>query len=101
MVYFIAAKPSSTSRHLYGVKIPQLAQLAALVKTSSATPNGTVAKTELIELSEAETDPEAYYSTSFSPRAGFYQLDYNGPAVPWQKIVKVGDEGSSFISLRK
>ena len=38
-------------------------------------------------------EQEAYYSTSFSPEAGFYLLSYKGPGVPYQKVVHVGDEG--------
>jgi dipeptidyl aminopeptidase len=37
------------------------------------------------------------YSVSFSPEAEFYLLNYNGPAVPWQRIVDVGNNGN-FIS---
>lgn len=36
---------------------------------------------------------DGYHRTSFSPFAGFYVLSYEGPGVPWQKLVKVGDEG--------
>ncbi|KAG2359215.1 dipeptidyl peptidase IV N-terminal region-domain-containing protein [Suillus spraguei] len=37
------------------------------------------------------------YSASFSPEAGFYLLNYNGPAVPWQRIVDVGNEDFDYV----
>jgi dipeptidyl aminopeptidase len=44
-------------------------------------------------------DPLAYYETSFSPAAGFFVLGYEGPGVPWRKVVKVGDEGRWLLRL--
>lgn len=44
-------------------------------------------------------DPEehAYYSTSFSPKSGYYILDYEGPGIPSTVVKKVDD--SSFRSV--
>jgi dipeptidyl aminopeptidase/acylaminoacyl peptidase len=31
------------------------------------------------------------HSASFSPKAGFYLLSYDGPNVPWQRVIKTND----------
>ena len=36
----------------------------------------------------------SHYATSFSPGAGFYLLSYEGPNIPWQRVVKTDDEGT-------
>ena len=35
------------------------------------------------------------YSADFSPEAGFYLLSYEGPKIPWQRVVKTNDKGPS------
>jgi dipeptidyl aminopeptidase len=44
-------------------------------------------------------DPEehAYYSASFSPKSGYYILNYEGPDVPTTVVKKVDD--AKFISV--
>ena len=37
----------------------------------------------------------SHYSASFSPQAGFYLLSYEGPNVPWQRLIKVDDQSAS------
>jgi hypothetical protein len=41
----------------------------------------------------------SYYGVDFSPEGGFYLLSYEGPGVPWQRIVRVGDECECCPSL--
>ncbi|KAG6917095.1 hypothetical protein DXG01_003915 [Tephrocybe rancida] len=77
VVYFEAANPSSIERHVYSTALPKDLPF----KTAEAT-----------ALTDA-TKP-SFYSTSFSPGAGYYVLNYQGPTIPWQKIVEVGN--SSF-----
>ncbi|KUI57532.1 putative dipeptidyl-aminopeptidase B [Cytospora mali] len=64
LVYFIATKESSIQRHVYSVKLDGT-QLKAFTNTSQ----------------------EAYYSASFSSGAGYVLLNYQGPNVPWQKVI--------------
>ncbi|KAH6890570.1 dipeptidyl peptidase IV N-terminal region-domain-containing protein [Thelonectria olida] len=64
LVYFVAAKESSTQRHVYSVKLDG-SDLKALTSTST----------------------EAYYDASFSTSAGFVLLSYKGPKIPFQKVV--------------
>lgn len=44
-----------------------------------------------------DTSVPSYYSASFSPNAGFYLVSYEGPGVPYQKVIKVGGEGGLNI----
>ncbi|KAG5652732.1 hypothetical protein H0H81_003931 [Sphagnurus paluster] len=72
LVYFEAANPSSIERHVYSTPLP---------KDLSFKP---VDPTPLTDV----TKP-AFFSSSFSPGAGFYVLNHQGPTIPWQKIVQV------------
>ncbi|KAF9465555.1 dipeptidyl peptidase IV N-terminal region-domain-containing protein [Collybia nuda] len=73
-IYFEAANPSSIERHLYSVPLPASSSAAAV---------------EPAELTDRTKS--SYYSSNFSPEAGFYVLHYQGPNVPWQKIVQAGN----------
>ncbi|KAI0351315.1 dipeptidyl aminopeptidase [Trametes cingulata] len=80
LVYFQAANPSSTQRHIYAVPLPKLsgqeqAAPTALTDTSSA----------------------GYYDADFSPQGAFYLLSYKGPHAPWQRIVHVDDAGFDYV----
>lgn len=43
------------------------------------------------------SDP-SFYSASFSPQAGFYLLSYQGPDIPWQRIIQAGDKSRLHMS---
>ncbi|KAI0676150.1 dipeptidyl aminopeptidase [Trametes maxima] len=80
LVYFQAASPSSTQRHIYSVPLPKLteeeqAQPTALTDTASP----------------------GYYIASFSPKGEFYLLSYKGPHAPWQRIVRVDDNSFDYV----
>lgn len=64
LVYFIATKESSIQRHAYSVYL-----------------NGT----NLEPLTD--TSKEGFYDVSFSSGAGYALVNYNGPDIPWQKVV--------------
>ncbi|KAK4240814.1 dipeptidyl peptidase IV N-terminal region-domain-containing protein [Achaetomium macrosporum] len=64
VVYFIGTKESSIQRHVYQVKLTGEG-LAAVSDTSS----------------------EGYYGVSFSAGAGYALLTYQGPGIPWQKVI--------------
>jgi len=64
VVYFMATKESSIQRHVYQVKLTGEG-LAAVSDTSS----------------------EGYYAVSFSAGAGYALLTYQGPDIPWQKVI--------------
>ncbi|KAJ7623581.1 dipeptidyl aminopeptidase [Roridomyces roridus] len=85
VVYFEAANPLSTSRHIYSVTIPSL-NLASQENTLLDEP------TALTDTTEA-----AYYKADFSPQAGFYLLSYQGPGIPMQKVVKVSDSAFEYV----
>ncbi|KAI5459805.1 putative dipeptidyl-aminopeptidase B [Mariannaea sp. PMI_226] len=64
LIYFTAAKESSIQRHVYSVKLDG-SELKSLTSTKD----------------------EAYYEASFSTGAGFVLLSYQGPKIPFQKVV--------------
>lgn len=74
----MAANPSM-ERHLYSASLPSSgADLAAFKPSMQVL---------------TDTSKPGYYMTSFSPEAGYYMLVNVGPDVPWQKLVKIGEEG--------
>ncbi|KDQ19524.1 hypothetical protein BOTBODRAFT_153437 [Botryobasidium botryosum FD-172 SS1] len=79
LVYFTAAAPSSIERNIYRVPLPQDMQDLAGIPS--------VKPTALTDDSR-----QSWYSASFSPSAGYYVLNYDGPDVPWQKVVQVGND---------
>ncbi|KMU81204.1 dipeptidyl aminopeptidase B [Coccidioides immitis RMSCC 3703] len=64
LVYFVAAKENPTERHIYTVKLDG-SGLQPIVDTKSA----------------------GYYSISLSAGAGYALLKYEGPDIPWQKVI--------------
>ena len=74
--YFRAASPTSIERNIYSVHVPIDAHSAAVERPTAIT----------------DTSVASYYSASFSPNAGFYLLSYEGPGVPFQKLIKAGSE---------
>ena len=77
--YFRAASPTSIERNIYSVHVPIDAHSVAVERPNALT----------------DTSAPSYYSASFSPDAGFYLLSFEGPGVPYQKLIKVGDESGS------
>lgn len=77
--YFQAASPTSIERNIYSVRVPIDAHSEAVNRPTALT----------------DTTVISYHSASFSPEAGFYLLTYEGPGVPFQKVIKAGDEGGS------
>ena len=71
--YFEAANPS-IERQVYSVQLPADGSSEAVAPTLMT-----------------DTSKPSYYSSSFSPKAGFYLLNYHGPGIPWQKILQAGN----------
>ncbi|KAK6336411.1 hypothetical protein TWF696_001969 [Orbilia brochopaga] len=63
-VYFAATKKSSIERHFYSVKLDGTA-FTALTNDSA----------------------DGVYGASFSSKAGYALLSYDGPGIPWQKVI--------------
>ena len=87
--YFQAANPSSIHRNIFSVPLP----LDSHFKFTEVEP--TLQPTAL-----TDTSVLGHYSADFSPEAGFYLLSYNGPQIPWQRVVKANDTGSSVHTGR-
>jgi hypothetical protein len=80
----MAATPS-TERHLYSVPIP----------ITSSGPD------EKIPEPQALTDvtKSSFYGSNFSPEAGFYVLNYQGPSTPWTKVLDTDKLGAFWELL--
>ena len=84
--YFTAAYPTSIERNIF------YAQISTISTEQKETPSEPVALTD--------SRQPSYYKADFSPFAGFYLLSYQGPSVPWQKVMKVGDKGACWRALQ-
>ncbi|KAJ8106462.1 hypothetical protein ONZ43_g7056 [Nemania bipapillata] len=73
LAYFVATKESSIQRHAYSVKFDG-SDLKAITDTSR----------------------EGYYSASFSRKAGYALMSYQGPNVPSQKLVSTPSNSENF-----
>ena len=80
--YFQAANPSSIDRNIFSVPLPLDSNLK--FTDGALTPVRT-------PLALTDTSTLGQYSASFSPKAGFYLLSYDGPNVPWQRVIKTND----------
>ncbi|ORY81906.1 dipeptidyl peptidase IV N-terminal region-domain-containing protein [Protomyces lactucae-debilis] len=74
LVYFLSTKKSSTERHLSSVSM-----VTGEISDITSTKN------------------EGYFSTSFSPKAGYYLLTYSGPGVPYQKFLSTNDPSFEIV----
>jgi dipeptidyl aminopeptidase len=75
----MAAAPS-IDRHLYAAILPTSEVVADYVQ-------------DLVALTD--TAQPGYYDVQFSPGAGYYVLKYNGPEVPWQRLLQTGEDGKA------
>jgi dipeptidyl aminopeptidase len=76
LVYFVATKESSLQRHVYSVRL-----------------NGT----DMQALTD--TTKEGYYGISFSKGAGYALLNYDGPNIPWQKVISTPSNANKYGHL--
>ncbi len=83
--YFQAANPSSISRNIFSISLP----LDSNLKFTDAAPTP-----QPTPLALTDTSALGQFSASFSPGAGFYLLSYDGPKVPWQRVIKANDTGA-------
>lgn len=76
LVYFKATKESSIQRHIYSVKL-----------------DGTNMQPI------TDTSKEGYHSASFSSNGGYALLSYQGPGIPWQKVISTPGNTESYDHL--
>ena len=81
LVYFIAASASGLDRHVYSVPLPTVNGPVPSVSPLPKDP-----PTALTDISKP-----GYHSASFSPKSGYYMLEYRGPLIPYQQIVDVSN----------
>ena len=73
LVYFIATKESPIQRHVYSVSL-----------------NGS----DITPITNATS--EGYYAISFSTGAGYALLSYQGPNIPWQRVISTPPNPTPF-----
>jgi dipeptidyl aminopeptidase len=73
IVYFVATKESSIQRHVYSVAL-----------------NGT----NLEALTD--TSQEGHYAVAFSSGSGYALLNYDGPNIPWQKVISTPSNDNHY-----
>ncbi|GAA5872183.1 hypothetical protein JCM8547_003828 [Rhodosporidiobolus lusitaniae] len=86
-VYVLASRPS-IERHLLRVTLPKSTAELALLRSAAS---------KGVEVKQLTSEKErGYHSVNFSPGGGVYVLDYLGPGIPTQKILKVDDPDYSY-----
>ena len=75
-VYFVATKESSLQRHVYRVSL-----------------NGSGLEPV------TDTTKEGYYDVSFSEGSGYALLSYQGPDIPWQKVISTPSNTETFEAI--
>lgn len=73
LIYFVATKESPIQRHVYSVKLDG---------------------SELHSITD--TEKEGYYDVSFSTGSGYALLSYQGPDIPWQKVISTPSNKGHF-----
>lgn len=73
LVYFVATKESPIQRHVYSVQLDG-SDLQAI----------------------SDTSKEGYYDVSFSTGSGYALLSYQGPGIPWQKVLSTPTNPVTF-----
>ncbi|KAI6249294.1 putative dipeptidyl-aminopeptidase B [Erysiphe necator] len=76
LVYFVATKESPIQRHIYSVKLDG---------------------SELKPLTDISR--EGYYDASFSSGTTFALLSYNGPDIPWQRVISTNGNLAKYDNL--
>ena len=76
IVYFVATKESPIQRHVYSVKLDG---------------------TDLKPLTD--TSKEGFYSVSFSSGASYALLNYDGPNIPWQKVMSTPSSAINYEAV--
>ncbi|ORY96450.1 dipeptidyl peptidase IV N-terminal region-domain-containing protein [Syncephalastrum racemosum] len=81
LVHYISTERSPLERHLYSVSL------------KSTDP----ASTKVCRTCPESEDEHGYYEVTFSPKAGFYVLNYEGPEVPTTTVKMVDNETFSSV----
>jgi dipeptidyl aminopeptidase len=76
LVYFVSTKESPIQRHVYSVKLDGT-DMQALTDTTK----------------------EGYHGISFSSGAGYALLNYDGPNIPWQKVISTPSNSDHYEDL--
>ncbi|CAO3622792.1 unnamed protein product [Mucor hiemalis] len=81
LVHFTSTERSPFERHLYTISL------------NASSP----ASTKKCITCPVNPEEHAYYSTSFSPKSGYYILNYEGPGIPTTVVRKVDDPEFTYV----
>jgi dipeptidyl aminopeptidase B len=93
VAYFQASQPSPGERHLFSVSLKRRGQMQDVKEDEKK-----IGDEEFVVKELTDASAVAYYEASFSPQAGFYLLSYEGPGVPYQRVLGTG--GGEFAGER-
>ncbi|SPO29347.1 related to dipeptidyl aminopeptidase [Ustilago trichophora] len=83
--YFVAARPTPALRNVYFVELPDWK------KVPSRGPSTPATYTVKEPVALTDVSKPGSYDVSFDPKGAYYVLNYQGPDVPYQKVVGVDD----------
>ena len=78
--FFIAGRPSPSQRHLYSVDLPDWTSDKAVAAYRPSEPKALT-----------DTSKPGFFEVDFDPKGAYYVLKYQGPDVPYEKVVGVDD----------
>ncbi|KAJ3021258.1 hypothetical protein HKX48_008887 [Thoreauomyces humboldtii] len=97
-VYYSSGEEGPTQRHIYSVRLDtekeKLTPPKSLPNDLTGLPSWTFSLDGQSDgpILGAAADNTGWYSATFSPGCGYYVLDYQGPDVPWSRVIKVDSE---------
>ena len=95
LVYFTAANPTPYQRNIYSAPLPIPPKDIKPPTPSNPNPGPLLqSNTEANVTALTDTSTPSWYTASFSPKAGFYLLSYQGPLVPWQSVYRTDKSAS-------
>ncbi|TPX38296.1 hypothetical protein SmJEL517_g00090 [Synchytrium microbalum] len=90
IVYFISTEEGPTQRHLYSVSIDGKTKVK--INPPSDMPASVMTHVHSI------SSTAGYYGTRFSPGSRYYVLSYEGPDVPWTRVMRNDGEVISALT---
>jgi dipeptidyl aminopeptidase/acylaminoacyl peptidase len=91
IIYYIGSEEGSMQRHLYKVNFDGQRNIKMTPIVSEIEE-----QKENIDLFGDNLTEVGVYSASFSPGFNYYLLNYEGPGVPWQKILSTSESYDKF-----
>ncbi|TPX47363.1 hypothetical protein SeMB42_g00054 [Synchytrium endobioticum] len=92
LVYYLSTEEGPLQRHLYSVTFD------GKNKTKLTPPSATDIPEPVIPRVHPLPNDAGYYDARFSPKAKYYVLSYEGPDVPWTRVVRYDGETIKILA---